>query len=110
MTTMTECIAKTEQIEERDARSFDTSIGEVIITQRDGLFYAYKNSCPHLNISLEFQEQQFMDLDHEYLICANHGALFETETGRCVAGPCLGKSLVHVPIQVHSDGGIYLVA
>lgn len=104
-----ELICRTDQIEERDARSFDTLQGEVIVAQRDGQFYAYKNNCPHLNISLEFQEQQFMDMDHEFLMCANHGALFRVEDGACVFGPCQGQSLQSVPIQVHSDGGIYLV-
>jgi nitrite reductase/ring-hydroxylating ferredoxin subunit len=66
-----EMICKTEQIDERDARSFDTHRGEVIVTQRDGMFYAYLNRCPHLGVSLEFQENQFMDMDREFLICAN---------------------------------------
>lgn len=102
-------LCHTEDIAERDARSFNTPQGEVIITQRDGMFYAYRNSCPHLNISLEFQDQQFMDMDREYLICANHGALFRVEDGHCVFGPCVNQHLTSVAIAVHSDGGIYLV-
>lgn len=103
-----ELICRTDQIDERDARSFDTLKGEVVVTQRDGQFYAYRNNCPHLNISLEYQEQQFMDQDREFLICANHGALFRPEDGLCVFGPCIGQHLQPVAIQVHSDGGIYL--
>jgi nitrite reductase/ring-hydroxylating ferredoxin subunit len=81
-----ELLCKTDQINDRDARSFDTPQGEVIVASRDGMFYAYLNRCPHLGISLEFQEQQFMDMDHEYLMCANHGALFQVENGECVFG------------------------
>ncbi len=105
-----EMICKTEQVEERDARSFDTSKGEVIVTQRDGSFYAYLNHCPHLGVSLEFQENQFMDMDREFLICANHGALFQVEDGYCVFGPCKGQSLSQVSIEVHSDGGVFFKA
>lgn len=104
-----ELLCKTEQVAERDARSFDTPKGEVIVAQRDGMFYAYINRCPHLGITLEFQEQQFMDMDHEFLLCANHGALFEVHSGKCVFGPCQNQSLTPVDIRVHSDGGIYLV-
>ena len=103
-----ELLCRTEQIADRDARSFDTSRGEVIVTQRDGQFFAYQNRCPHLGISLEFREQEFMDQDREYLICANHGALFQVDSGHCVLGPCKGQSLTAVPITVHSDGRIYL--
>jgi len=103
-----EMICKTEQVDERDARSFDTTKGEVIVTQRDGKFFAYQNRCPHLGVSLEFQENQFMDMDREFLICANHGALFQVEDGMCVFGPCQGQSLTALAIEVHSDGGIYL--
>ncbi len=105
---MMEMICKTEQVDERDARSFDTTKGEVIVTQRDGKFFAYQNRCPHLGVSLEFQENQFMDMDREFLICANHGALFQVEDGMCVFGPCQGQSLTALAIEVHSDGGIYL--
>jgi nitrite reductase/ring-hydroxylating ferredoxin subunit len=104
-----ELLCKTDQINDRDARSFDTPQGEVIVASRDGMFYAYLNRCPHLGISLEFQEQQFMDMDHEYLMCANHGALFQVENGECVFGPCKNQSLKPIPIKVHSDGGIYLI-
>ena len=39
----------TEEVPEREARSFDTLQGTTIfITQRDGSFYAYQNLCPHL--------------------------------------------------------------
>lgn len=103
-----ELVCKTEQVNERDARSFDTTRGEVIVAQRDGQFYAYINRCPHLGVSLEFQDQQFMDMDREFLICANHGALFQVDNGECVFGPCKNQALKPVMIEVHSDGGIYL--
>ncbi len=102
-------IAMTEDIPEREARSYDTENGDIIfITQRDGAFYAYQNLCPHLQTELEFLENQFLDQDQEYIQCSTHGALFEVETGECISGPCLGDKLEKVNIRVHSDGGIYL--
>lgn len=102
-------ICMTEDIPEREARSFDLENGDIIfITQRDGIFFAYQNLCPHLQTELEFLENQFLDQDQEYIQCSTHGALFEVESGKCIFGPCEGDSLEKVAIKVHSDGGIYL--
>ena len=102
-------IAMMEEIPEREARAFDTDDGRTIfITQRDGVFFAYNNVCPHLQTELEFLENQFLDRDGEYIECSTHGALFNVESGECISGPCLGESLEKVEITVHSDGGIYL--
>ncbi|MHA3054596.1 Rieske (2Fe-2S) protein [Acinetobacter sp. ANC 4633] len=99
----------TEDIPEREARAFESREGEtVFVTQRDGMFYAYKNLCPHLQVELEFLENQFLDQDQEFIQCSTHGALFNVETGECISGPCLGESLQKVELRVHSDGGIYL--
>lgn len=102
-------ICMTEDVPEREARSFELSDGEnIFVTQRDGAFYAYKNICPHLQVELEFLENQFLDQDREHIECSTHGALFNVETGECIAGPCFGEFLQKLAISVHSDGGIYL--
>ncbi|TCM67049.1 nitrite reductase/ring-hydroxylating ferredoxin subunit [Acinetobacter calcoaceticus] len=102
-------ICMTEDVPEREARAFDTESGDTMfVTQRDGIFYAYQNLCPHLQTELEFLENQFLDQDREYIECSTHGALFVVETGECIAGPCMGESLQAIKIKVHSDGGIYL--
>ncbi len=103
-------ICMIEDIPEREARAYETPNGDTIfITQRDGMYYAYQNVCPHLQVELEFLENQFLDRDQEYIECSTHGALFLVETGECISGPCLGQSLEKVEISVHSDGGIYLI-
>ena len=77
-----------EEVPEREARAFDTEDGDTIfITQLDGSFYAYQNVCPHLQVELEFLENQFLDQDQEFIQCSTHGALFEVETGLCISGP-----------------------
>ena len=101
-------ICQTEDVPEREARGFETPVGELIVTQRDGSFYAYQNICPHLQVELEFLENQFLDQDQEYIQCSTHGALFVVETGECISGPCLGEFLEKVNLEVHSDGGIYI--
>lgn len=98
-----------EDIPERESRAYETDDGIIFITQREGSFYAYQNLCPHLQVELEFLENQFLDHDQEFIECSTHGALFDVESGLCVSGPCQGQSLEKVDIKVHSDGGIYLV-
>ncbi len=68
----------------------------IFITQRDGMFYAYQNLCPHLQVELEFLENQFLDRDQEFIECSTHGALFMVESGECISGPCQGQSLEKV--------------
>jgi hypothetical protein len=41
------------------------------------------------------------------LVCANHGAYFEADTGRCTFGPCEGAYLADLEVTV-SDGDVYL--
>jgi hypothetical protein len=41
------------------------------------------------------------------LICANHGAYFEADTGYCSYGPCEGAYLTELEITVSNDE-IYL--
>lgn len=89
------------------AVGFDAPEGEIVVARRDGAVFAYRNYCPHLGIGLNFQPDEFMDLDRQYLMCANHGALFRVEDGHCVWGPCVGQSLEKVAIQI-KDGAIWL--
>lgn len=93
---------------ENEARAFRSPAGEVIVISRDGQTYAYHNSCPHLGINLEFNPDEFMDSENYFLICSNHGALFQVEDGLCVSGPCQGESLLSVPIQIR-DGQVELI-
>jgi len=75
----------------------------VFIVKKDNLLFAYKNSCPHLGIELEWQEDSFLDQEGCLIQCSTHGALFLIDTGECVSGPCLGKVLEAIPHQVIDD-------
>jgi len=94
-------------LEENVGRSFRSPVGEVILVMRDGQIYAWQNICPHLGINLEFNPDEFMDCEQHFLLCSNHGALFQVEDGLCVSGPCHGESLMSVSIRMDS-GDIYL--
>lgn len=94
-------------LEENVGRSFRSPVGEVILVLRDGQVHGWENTCPHLGINLEFNPDEFMDCENHYLICSNHGALFQVEDGLCVSGPCQGQSLLRVPVEVR-DAVVWL--
>lgn len=61
---------------------------------------AYVNRCPHAGHPLNLRPHRFLTHDDALILCSSHGALFEKETGLCVAGPCAGQALTPVPVQV----------
>lgn len=67
--------------------------------------FGYVNKCPHDNVNLDWERNQFLDPNGIRLMCGKHGALFELGTGQCIEGPCKGRSLVPVPLAV-LDGDI----
>lgn len=75
---------------------------DIIVVRRGLNVYGYINRCPHAGTDLNWQEDQFMTDDQAYLMCFTHGALFEPETGSCVAGPCAGGRLTEVKLDVEN--------
>jgi nitrite reductase/ring-hydroxylating ferredoxin subunit len=70
-----------------------------VVRVADGV-RAYVNRCAHLQFALNYSPHQFLTPDGSMILCQVHGALFEKETGHCVAGPCYGRSLIGVPVRV----------
>lgn len=91
-----------DDIAEESARGFELEGHSLVAVKKDGQLYLYLNWCPHLGIELNFQPDVFMDMDNEFLQCANHGALFRVEDGDCLSGPCKGLPLQKVPFQIEN--------
>lgn len=69
-----------------------------------GEVYGYFNRCAHLMLELDWDDAEFFDTSGELLVCSNHGAMFEPDTGLCVNGPCYGASLESISVtEVGSD-------
>ena len=68
---------------------------------------AWLNVCPHAGRRLDFAPGRFLKSSEGLLVCAAHGAAFETAAGECVSGPCRGQSLCSVPVEVR-DGAVWL--
>lgn len=68
----------------------------------------YVNRCPHAGNPLNLLPHRFLTADGTLILCSSHGALFEKSSGYCVAGPCAGRSLTPVALEIRS--GLVLLA
>jgi nitrite reductase/ring-hydroxylating ferredoxin subunit len=68
----------------------------------------YENLCRHLPVKLDAGSKHFLSREKKFILCQQHGALYEPETGRCTRGPCEGASLKALPIEVR-EGKVYLL-
>jgi nitrite reductase/ring-hydroxylating ferredoxin subunit len=73
------------------------------VVRKTDVIAAYVNRCPHAGHPLNLRPDKFFTPDESLLLCNSHGALFEVESGRCVAGPCVGRALTRIPICVEQD-------
>jgi nitrite reductase/ring-hydroxylating ferredoxin subunit len=74
-------------------------ITALLVREGDAV-HAFLNRCPHAGRPLNFGSGNFQTPDGELLQCHAHGALFEKDTGLCIAGPCVDESLRRIPVQL----------
>lgn len=107
-----EILCRLLDIEDGRAKEFAYGQGDeirnIFVQRRGGRVYAYENSCPHAYIPLNMTAGDFTEKSGQYLICQNHGALFDIESGLCLAGPCNGQSLTAIDVDV-KDGNIIAI-
>ena len=70
-----------------------------------GGVHGYLNQCAHVPMEMDWQEGQFFESSGLYLMCATHGAIYEPDTGRCVAVPFAEPQLSQRVLQVLSLQG-----
>jgi nitrite reductase/ring-hydroxylating ferredoxin subunit len=97
-----------DDILENGSKGFVHNGKKYFAVKKANEIYVYANNCPHLDVPLEWTENQFLDTSNSMIQCANHGALFVIETGYCVSGPCTGRRLTKVPFNVIEGGLICL--
>ena len=86
---------------------FEQSL-KFFVVRAGGHVRAYVNRCPHAGHPLNLLPERFFTPDGALILCCSHGALFEKQTGYCVAGPCAGRSLTPVPLAIRC--GFVMVA
>jgi len=105
-------LCRSEEIAEGQARAFPPHEGsrdKLILVRRRGALYAYWDACPHYgDTPMAWRANEYLNADRNRLVCASHGAEFEIETGRCVLGAALGKSLRAALIEIDAAGEVRL--
>lgn len=78
-----------------------THPGFLLVT--DKKVFCYINSCPHTGATLNWNPNQFLDVNQEFIQCSLHGALFEKSSGLCIRGPCVGTNLQVLPVELREE-------
>lgn len=100
-------LCRLQELPEWGARGFDPEQrghDTVFVVRQGPVLYGYRDLCPHLgDTTLPWRKDAYLDTKEKAILCAAHGARFEITTGLCTSGPCLGKSLVRVPLRVSHE-------
>lgn len=104
-------VCASDELQERgNAVRFDVllphGVGSGFAVRFSGFVHAYLNQCAHVPVEMDWSPGQFFDRSGLYLICSFHGAMYEPETGRCVAGPCRGARLRRLAAR-EENGQVY---
>lgn len=91
-------LGKLSTLEPGRARVVEQMI--IVVLSADGV-RAYRNECKHLPAPLNAGGGDVEVSDA--LVCRSHGARFTLEEGLCFSGPCRGKFLDAIPIEVDGD-------
>ena len=106
-------VCRLTDLDQHGSRAFTIGRGEWplrgFVVRSGNAVHGYVNYCPHAGHPLNFKPHQFLTHDGSLILCSSHGALFEKQTGYCVAGPCAGKQLRPIPLEVES-GFVMLAA
>jgi nitrite reductase/ring-hydroxylating ferredoxin subunit len=104
-------ICALDDLPDPGALEFSFGAGEwpvpAFVVRYRGEVHAYVNRCPHAGYLLNWGSNSFFAPEGSLLTCTAHGAMFEANTGECVAGPCIGQGLHSLEIEI-VDGQVLL--
>ena len=105
-------LCEKDELEELTTKQFEYPFfGEIrqgFVVKWHGKLIAYENHCPHTGVELNWQENVFLNYDKTTIQCATHGAQFQLLDGYCIWGPCIGQSLIEIPLRFELNR-VYLV-
>ena len=103
-------VGRLDELADPGCREFQIGAGDWpfrgFVVRRGEQVFAYQNFCAHVGHPLNWVPDGFLNKKDTAIQCASHGAQYEIDTGLCFAGPCIGKSLRKVDVELR-DGEIY---
>lgn len=104
-------LCRLDDIPPRGSKGFNLSLdGEALnlfVVRLGQAVYGYRNRCPHVGVELNWQPDTFLSFDERDIQCSVHGAMFRIQDGHCLSGPCVGRSLEPLAVEVE-DGWVIL--
>ena len=93
-------LGKVSDVPLKNAKSYYVGINYIIVTQpKQGVYKAFSGVCTHQSVNLS-------NISGSNLVCAEHGATYDTTTGKVTGGPA-PAGLKNYPLSVKS-GFIYI--
>ncbi|MCU4741899.1 Rieske 2Fe-2S domain-containing protein [Halobacteria archaeon AArc-m2/3/4] len=92
------------EIGEESGESAETK--EAILVRLNGDVAGWLNYCQHLT-HIRLDKGSGATMRDGEIICENHGAYFESDSGLCNFGPCEGAYLNSIDVTV-DDGDVFL--
>ncbi len=106
-----QAVCRLEELADPGSKEFELDTPEGteygFVVQRDGEIRAYVNSCPHTGAALNWAPDRFLTKAGDLIMCGVHGAIFRIEDGHCLQGPCEGRDLQAMPVEVE-DGQVFV--
>ncbi|MCH8467581.1 MAG: Rieske 2Fe-2S domain-containing protein [Roseinatronobacter sp.] len=101
-------LAPLDDLPDGEARGFEVPglRCKVIVVRKGGRVFGWRDLCPHYagGTPMAWKRDAYLNGARDHIACHAHGALFDIETGACMQGPCLGKRLTRVPLEIGTDG------
>lgn len=92
--------------DEGEDRGGDGENEEAILVRLEDGIAGWLNYCQHFT-HIRLDKGSGAPVRNGEVVCANHGAMFEKDTGLCTYGPCEGAYLNSIEVDVR-DGEVYL--
>ena len=104
-------LCRADAIGEGRSRGFDPhGIGSdtVFLVRFRGQLHAWRDACPHVDgAPMAWRKDAYLNAAGTRITCHAHGAQFEPDTGACISGPCIGRSLQRVAIEIDAQGEVH---
>jgi nitrite reductase/ring-hydroxylating ferredoxin subunit len=71
--------------------------------RHNGVVTAFYNECAHIPLPLDWDDNDFFTHDFKRIVCKNHGAEYDTQSGICKVGPCVGAHLKKIEVVEDAD-------
>lgn len=85
-----------------DPGTHSVAVGDfsiLLVRSKSGV-RAFVNACPHQYLPLDYRADDVLSADQNKLLCSNHDAVFDAETGAGLGGFASGCELDAVPVEV----------